>query len=1049
MTIIKSKLTEYLLAASFLTILLIFHSSNALAAGAVLTPKGYIDAPATGATLKGISVVKGWFLDGSGVSKVEVLVDGKTIGQAQYGSSRTDVGIAYPAYQNANAGYQYSLNTANLLNGQHTLTVRETGKNGAMTELKRIVNVQNAVQNTVQNTVQNLPAKGTIDDPKNGATVKDSTLVRGWFLDGSGVSKVEVLVDGKSVGQAQYGLSRTDVSRAYPAYKNANAGYQYTLNTKNLSNGQHTLTVSETGKSGAKKEVKSLFTVQNTVQTLPVRGTIDAPVNGATVKGTTLVRGWFLDGSGVAKVEVLVDGKLLAQAQYGLSRTDVARVYPAYKNTNAGYQYTLDTTNLSNGQHTLTVRETGKSGAKLELKRLITVQNTVVNIVTRGVIDEPKNGSTVSGSTLVRGWFLDGSGVSKVEVLVDGKSVGQAQYGLSRTDVSNAYPAYKNDNSGYQYALNTVNLTNGQHTLTVRETGKNGAIKELKSLFSVLNLPVRGSLESPKNGVTIEGNTLVSGWFLDQSGVSKVEVLVDGIVIGEAKYGVSRSDINQAYPDYQNVNAGFQYTLNPENLTPGQHTLTVRETGKNGLKTELQSQFNIQGLPSKGSLDSPNSGTVLKGKAIVSGWFLDGSGVNRIEVLVDGSLMGEADYGLARTDVQSVYPEYKNANSGFQYTLNTLQLKDGEHTLSVKETGINGETSTITTQITVGNGNLYTILNLKKPSTITASEIVAFFDKKNPTSPLKSYAQSFINAQIMYGVNALYLLAHTIWETGWGGSDLITYKHNLYGYGAYDVCPFTCGYYFPTVQDSINKVAYQVRHDYLDESGAYYNSSYGPTLTGMNVRYATDQNWKNGIANLMESMKPYDSSYYWNLPELNVTASAPPTYGRDIPDGQLYPTDTIINFPSGIVAKVNTSSVNLRSLPYLSTSTIIGSLNFNTVVSMVGYNTDVYYDPTSTNYDGYRWYRVAANGQNGWLNGQNVTIGNLLQVDSDADNLLVRSSASTSSTILTYVDSETYLKAVTNTNGDVVSQNGWYNVYLPNSTSTGWVSGEFVSQITH
>ncbi|MEH7414519.1 hypothetical protein V7266_04395, partial [Neobacillus drentensis] len=89
-----------------------------------------------------------------------------------------------PAYKNANAGYQYSLNTANLLNGQHTLTIRETGKNGAVTELKRLVNVQNAVQNTAQNTVQNLPAKGTIDEPKYGATVKDSTLIRGWFLDG-------------------------------------------------------------------------------------------------------------------------------------------------------------------------------------------------------------------------------------------------------------------------------------------------------------------------------------------------------------------------------------------------------------------------------------------------------------------------------------------------------------------------------------------------------------------------------------------------------------------------------------------------------------------------------------------------------------------------------------------------------------------------------------------------------------------------------------------------------------------------------------------------
>ncbi|MBM7654748.1 Ig-like domain-containing protein [Neobacillus cucumis] len=934
MKIIKRKLTEYVLLASFFTILFIIHSSNTFAAGEVLSPKGYIETPAPNATLKGVNVVKGWFLDGSGVSKVEVLVDGKLSGQAQYGLSRTDVAKVFPAYKNANAGYQYSLNTANLSNGQHTLTVRETGKTGVKTELKGVFNVQNQMVPVV-----NLPVRAALDAPKNGAVVNGSTTVRGWFLDSSGVSKIEVWVDGKLSGQAQYGLPRADVAKAYPAYKNANAGYQYTLNTANLSNGQHTLTVRETGKAGVKTELKGVFNVQN--QTVPV-----------------------------------------------------------------------------------------------------------VNLPVRAALDAPKNGAVVNGSTTVRGWFLDSSGVSKVEVLIDGKLNGQAQYGLLRADVAKAYPAYKNANAGYQYTLNTVNLSNGQHTLTVRETGKNGAMTELKVVITVQNLPVRGALETPKNGAVVTDSTTVSGWFLDANGVDKVEVLVDGNLIGQAQYGLPRPSVAKTYPAYNNANAGYQYTLNTKSFTEGQHTLTVRETGKSGTKTELKSQFTVQGVPFKGALEAPMNGTTVKGNTVVSGWLLDSSGVSKVEVLVDGNVIDEADYGLPRKDIQTSYPEYQNANSGYQYNLNTQQFKDGQHTIAIKETGTNGETHTISTMVTVGNGNLYAVLDLKTPANLTASEIYAYLNAKNPSSPLKNYAVYFINAQNNYGVNALYLVAHTIWETGWGGSDLLTYKHNLYGYGAFDVCPFTCGYYYPSVEDSINDVAYKVRHNYLDSSGAYYSSTYGPTLTGMNQSYATDPNWKDGIASIMEDIKEYDSSYYWNHAELGVTGSPPPSYGRDIPSGNPYPTDTILNFPTGISASVNTSSVNFRSLPYLSTSTIISSLPLNTAVTVLGYNTDVYYDPTSGTYQAYHWYRVNVNGKQGWLNGQNIDIANLLQVDSNVTNLNVRSSASTNSTIMTTLDSETYLKAVMS-NGMPITQNGWYQVYLPNATTLGWVTGDYVSQIIH
>ena len=450
-----------------------------------------------------------------------------------------------------------------------------------------------------------------------------------------------------------------------------------------------------------------------------------------------------------------------------------------------------------------------------------------------------------------------------------------------------------------------------------------------------------------------------------------------------------------------------------------------------------------------GYIETPTNGSTITGITNVRGWFLDVSGVEKIEVLVDGKLIGNAQYGLSRPDVTKVFPEYFNSNSGFQYSLDTKQFTDGSHTLTIKETGKNGKSHNLSATITIKNGNPYLSLNLMKPANITASDIVNFFNLKNHSnSPLKNYAQSFIDAQNRYGVNAQYLVAHAIWETGWGGSDLIGYKNNLYGYGAYDLCPFTCGYYFQSVPDSIFRVAYQVRVDYLNESGTYFE---GPNLIGMNVNYATDQNWKNGIASLMQSMKPYDNSYYSNSNELGMSTIAPPPLVRDIPAGQPYPEDTIINFPSGINAKiVNTTSLTFRSLPYVLKSTVIGTLTQGTAITVLGYNTDVYYNPTSTGNYAYRWYRVSVNGQTGWLYGGYLEIQNLAQVNISSGSLNIRSSTSTDSSnnIIASVSKDTYLNLAMK-NGIPVTQNGWYQVYVPNSSTTGWVHGDYIKQVTN
>ncbi len=57
------------------------------------------------------------------------------------------------------------------------------------------------------------------------------------------------------------------------------------------------------------------------------------------------------------------------------------------------------------------------------------------------------------------------------------------------------------------------------------------------------------------------------------------------------------------------------------------------------------------------------------------------------------------------------------------------------------------------------------------------------------TPSLPRLGRAFIGAEKKYGVNARFLLAAALHESGWGTSYISRVKHNLFGYNAYDRAP--------------------------------------------------------------------------------------------------------------------------------------------------------------------------------------------------------------------------------------------------------------------
>ena len=145
---------------------------------------------------------------------------------------------------------------------------------------------------------------------------------------------------------------------------------------------------------------------------------------------------------------------------------------------NVGYSFSLNTSALSVGTHTITVTATDSDATPDAGTSSVTV--TVQATPPTVWIDAPTSGSIVSGTVTVVGWAIDntsavGTAISSVQVKVDGTVVGTATYGLSRPDVCAVYPGRPGcPNVGYSFSLNTSSLSAGSHTITVTATDSDG-----------------------------------------------------------------------------------------------------------------------------------------------------------------------------------------------------------------------------------------------------------------------------------------------------------------------------------------------------------------------------------------------------------------------------------------------------------------------------------------------------------------------------------------------------------------------------------------------
>ena len=145
--------------------------------------------------------------------------------------------------------------------------------------------------------------------------------------------------------------------------------------------------------------------------------------------------------------------------------------------------------------------------------------------------------------------------------------------------------------------------------------------------------------------------------------------------------------------------------------------------------------------------------------------------------------------------------------------------------------------------------------NLKSRTNYTAADINRLYSLMGANdSKLAGKGATFKAAEQRYGVNALYLVAHSALESAWGRSKIAKDKNNFFGISAYDDTPYTSATKFDDVDSGIMGAARWINSKYLHNSGYPANGAYlGNKASGMNVNYATAPYWGESIASIMFS----------------------------------------------------------------------------------------------------------------------------------------------------------------------------------------------------
>ncbi len=260
--------------------------------------------------------------------------------------------------------------------------------------------------------------------------------------------------------------------------------------------------------------------------------------------------------------------------------------------------------------------------------------------------------------------------------------------------------------------------------------------------------PPYGSFDTPTaNAAGLTGSVAVTGWALDDGGVTRVRILrapVAGepagtlVYIGDAPLVPgARPDIALMFPSApQKDRAGWGYLMLTNflpNLGNGTFTLYAYADDADGHSTQLGWKTitcaNASAVTPFGAIDTPTQGQTVSGVVNNFGWVLsrsprraDPPGGGTVQVVIDGVPVGSPSGWTNRSDLTALFPaaQYRGISRALGvFTFDTTTLANGVHTIAWAVTDNQGGAAGIGSRyFTVANGTPITAAAVASESSL-------------------------------------------------------------------------------------------------------------------------------------------------------------------------------------------------------------------------------------------------------------------------------------------------------------------------------------------
>jgi hypothetical protein len=349
--------------------------------------------------------------------------------------------------------------------------------------------------------------------------------------------------------------------------------------------------------------------------------------------------------SGVITVAVnATDNDKVASVQFKLDGANLGGLL-----TVAPFQVGYDTRSSLNGPHTFSAVITDRLGNTTTISQAVTMANVPVVTITA-----PSAGN-VGGVINLTATVTSYDASISVQFRVDGSNLGAAQ-----TAAPFAYNGY-----------DTRSLLNGAHTFSVVATDGHGNTTTQTVNVNFVNAPVV-TITAPGNGATISGVWNYTATITSYDASCSTQFKLDGGNFGSAQSG----------------GGGLGFTnQDSRSILNGAHTLQVTSVDGHGNTTSASISVTMANKPAV-TITSPGNGATVTGLWNFTATVAHYSSSCSTQFRIDGG-----NYGGAQSGAGSLGWTGQDSHT----------LAAGGHTLSVISTDAQGNTTTVSIPVTVGN----------------------------------------------------------------------------------------------------------------------------------------------------------------------------------------------------------------------------------------------------------------------------------------------------------------------------------------------------------